>query len=72
MIKSKILFQLTSVTKGYGFTIGINTEGELFGRGLNTMGQLGLQVDADLNQIELLDKFEKINFDETFHGDKFR
>ena len=64
--------KLTSLSNGYGFSIGIDTEGDLYGRGINTMGQLGLQVDSVGNPITLVDKFSRVNFDETFHGEEYR
>ena len=70
--KNLNLNQLTTVDSGYGFTVGISEKGELFGRGINTMGQLGVQLDDNRKKVELVDQFSKINFDETFHGAKYR
>ena len=38
---------LVSIESGYGFQIGISTTGRLFGRGVNSNGQLSAQVGSD-------------------------
>ena len=38
---------LVSIKSGYGFQIGISTTGRLFGRGVNSSGQLSAQVSSD-------------------------
>ena len=42
---------LVSIESGYGFQIGISTTGRLFGRGVNSNGQLSAQVGSDGNNI---------------------
>ena len=64
--------KITSISNGYGFSVGVDIEGDLYGRGINTMGQLGLQVNSEGDPINLVDKFSRINFDETFHGEEYR
>ena len=42
---------LVSIKSGYGFQIGVSTTGRLFGRGVNSSGQLSAQVSSDGNNI---------------------
>ena len=44
---------LVSIKSGYGFQIGISTTGRLFGRGVNSHGQLSAQVDSNGKNIGL-------------------
>jgi len=60
---NKYLFaesDLVSIKSGYGFEIGISTTGRLFGRGVNSSGQLSSQVTSNGNNIDLCPDFVPI------------